>query len=93
MPYFVINNSSQCRPFDDKLNAFDWRIHYQCLLFKERELEIVRPEVVVWIEGATPRNYFWQKFRSIDSGVISKLQRNTVLNSARSRRSSIVMCE
>jgi hypothetical protein len=82
MPYFALMNSSQCRPFDDRMNQFYRGIHFQCLPFVERALEIVRPEIV-WVQGATPRNYFRQKCRKFDDEFIGKLLKNTGLDAAR----------
>ena len=83
MPYIVQINSAQCRPSDDSGDQFKNKgIYEQCLPFKERELEIARPEIV-WLQGAPPGNYFWPKLRTFGDEVMRELRQNTVLDTTR----------
>ena len=65
MPYFAMLNSAKCRATDGTMNQFPPAIHRNCLPFAEQELEILQPEIV-WLQGAIPRNYFWNKTESLD---------------------------
>lgn len=58
MPYFALLNSAKCRATDGTMDQFPRSIHWNCLPFAERELEILNPDIV-WLQGAIPRDYFW----------------------------------